>query len=45
MINLRKLVTVVVLVSTTVVFAQHSKRVFDIENPNDTAYRYKAGIL
>ena len=45
MINLRKLVTVVVLVSTTVVFAQQSKRVFDLENPNDTAYRYKAGIL
>jgi hypothetical protein len=42
---LRDSLLIIFILSTTFVFAQQSKRVFDLENPNDTAYRYKAGIL
>ena len=42
---MRDSLLIIFILSTTVVFAQQSKRVFDLENPNDTAYRYKAGIL
>ena len=42
---MRDSLLIIFILSTTVVFAQQSKRVFDLDNPNDTAYRYKAGIL
>ncbi len=42
---MRDSLLIIFILSTTVVFAQQSKRVFDLENPNDTAYKYKAGIL
>jgi hypothetical protein len=42
---LRDSLLIIFILSTTVVFAQQSKRVFNLDNPNDTAYRYKAGIL
>jgi hypothetical protein len=42
---LRDSLLIIFILSTTVVFAQQSKRVFNLDNPSDTAYRYKAGIL
>jgi hypothetical protein len=45
MINLRKLITILILLSTTFVFAQQSKRVFDSHNTRDTIYLNKTGIV
>ena len=45
MINLRKLISIVILLSTTFVFAQQNKKVFDSHNTRDTIYLNKTGIV